>query len=103
MIATGRQIAAARALLGWSQDKLAEESKLHPNSIAYWERHDEIETGEWRAPIACERIRAALLNAGVETFLTPSAGVRLVAKPRFREQYARRRARASSALTHEAA
>ena len=50
MIATGRQIAAARALLGWSQDKLAEESKLHPNSIAYWERHDEIETGEWRAP-----------------------------------------------------
>ena len=25
MIATGRQIAAARALLGWSQDKLAED------------------------------------------------------------------------------
>jgi transcriptional regulator with XRE-family HTH domain len=99
MIATGRQIAAARALLGWSQDKLAEASKLHPNSIGYWEAHDEIETGKWRVPVAIERIRAALLNAGVETFLNPSPGVRIVGKPRYYTQYAHRCAHASSGLS----
>ena len=74
MIATGRQIAAARALLGWSQDELADASGLHVNSIAYWERHVAIPT--YRAPVACERIAGALRDAGVETFLNPAPGVR---------------------------
>jgi transcriptional regulator with XRE-family HTH domain len=106
MIATGRQIAAARALLGWSQERLATESRLHPNSVAYWEHRDEIETGQWRTPVACERIRAALLNAGVETFLKPSAGVRIVAKPQLMAKYAHGRERASwgiSQISDEAA
>jgi len=30
-------IKAARAGLGWSQEKLAAEASLHPKSVAYWE------------------------------------------------------------------
>lgn len=74
MIATGRQIAAARALLGWSQGQLARAAGLHANAVAYWERHETIET--YRPPFACERIRDALQDAGVETFLKPAPGVR---------------------------
>jgi transcriptional regulator with XRE-family HTH domain len=80
MIATGRQIAAARALLGWSQEDLADAAGLHVNSVAYWERHEAIPS--YRAPVACERIANALLDAGAETFLKPSPGVRLITQPR---------------------
>ncbi|MBS0270091.1 MAG: helix-turn-helix domain-containing protein [Proteobacteria bacterium] len=86
-MATGRQIAAARALLGWSQDELADASGLHVNSIAYWERHAAIPT--YRAPLACERIGDALREAGVETFLNPAPGVRF-AEPTARLRHKRR-------------
>lgn len=75
MISTGRQIAAARALLGWSQGELAQAAGLHVNAVAYWERHGAIPT--YRTPVGCERIRDALRDAGVETFLEPAPGVRL--------------------------
>ncbi|MBS0251605.1 MAG: helix-turn-helix transcriptional regulator [Proteobacteria bacterium] len=80
MITTGRQIAAARALLGWSQDELADAAAMHVNSVAYWERHSSIPTDHYKAPIACRRIREALFKAGVETFVDPSPGVRLSAR-----------------------
>ncbi|MEO1656720.1 MAG: helix-turn-helix transcriptional regulator [Pseudomonadota bacterium] len=35
----GREIQAARALLGWTQDDLAQHSGLHTKSVSYWERH----------------------------------------------------------------
>jgi len=78
MITTGRQIAAARALLGWSQDELADAAAMHVNSVAYWERHAIIATEYYKVPVACRRIRKALFTAGVETFVDPSPGVRMV-------------------------
>ena len=80
MIVTGGQIRAARALLRWTQAKLAKASGLHPNAVAYWEKHDDIPTGVWREPVACRRIRKALLEAGVEFLQLPLLGVRLVAR-----------------------
>lgn len=82
MITTGRQIAAARALLGWSQDELADAAAMHVNSVAYWERHSIIATDYYKVPVACRRIREALLTAGVETFVDPSPGVRMVQRVR---------------------
>ena len=79
-IVTGSQIRAARALLGWTQARLAKASGLHPNAVAYWEGHKDIPTGVWREPVACRRIRKALLEAGVEFLQLPLLGVRLVAR-----------------------
>ena len=76
-LVTGRQIRAARAMLGWNRSRLAEAAGLHRNAVAYWERHDEIPTGPYATPFACRRIQAALLSTGVETFDDPSPGVRL--------------------------
>lgn len=42
MIASGKLISAARAILGWSQQDLAKAAGLHRNAIAYWERHSVI-------------------------------------------------------------
>jgi len=80
MIATGAQIAAGRALLRWTRSDLAKAAGLHKNSIAYWEKRDAIETGQYRSPIACRRIAAALNQAGVEIFVDPAPGVRFVPK-----------------------
>ena len=38
MIATGSQIRAARAGLGWSQEELANHAGIHAKAVAYWER-----------------------------------------------------------------
>ena len=76
-LVTGRQIRAARALLGWNRNRLAEAAGLHRNAVAYWERHAEIPMGPYATPFACRCIQAALLTAGVETFDDPSPGVRL--------------------------
>ena len=78
MIATGRQIAAARALLGWSQKDLADAAGLHANAVGYWEAHDAIPYGCYRAPVACQRIQEALLKAGILTVAKPTIGVRFV-------------------------
>jgi transcriptional regulator with XRE-family HTH domain len=80
MITTGAQIRAARALLDWARPELAEASGLHANSIAYWERHRSIPAGYRQTPYAVERIRTALLAAGVESTIEPSPGVRFVVK-----------------------
>ena len=93
MIAKGPQIKAARSLLGWTQSRLAQASGLHPNAIAYWEGHDDIPTGIYQQPVACRRIRAALLEAGVEFLQLPLLGVRLVARHN-NARNTRRRARA---------
>ena len=92
MIVTGSQIRAARGLLGWTQARLAQASGLHPNAVAYW-GHKDIPTGVWREPVACRRIRKALLEAGVEFLQLPLLGVRLVARHN-NAPSTRRRARA---------
>ena len=78
MIVTGAQIRAARALLGWTRAELATAATLHRNAVAYWERRATIPTGHYREPHACRHIRKALLVAGVEIFMDPAPGVRLV-------------------------
>jgi transcriptional regulator with XRE-family HTH domain len=79
MIETGKQIAAARVLLGWGQQDLADAAKLHRRSIQYWERKERIPHGGYREPHAVKRIRQALSEAGVDVFTRPSIGVRLSA------------------------
>jgi transcriptional regulator with XRE-family HTH domain len=61
MFTTGRQIKAARALLGWRRDELAKAAKLHINSIAYWEAKEEIPD----EPVGVQMISAALGRYGV--------------------------------------
>ncbi|WP_291733747.1 helix-turn-helix domain-containing protein [Leisingera sp. F5] len=66
-----RQIKAARALLGWSQDKLAESSGVSLPTIARLEALD-AETIGGRASTA-DAIRSALEKAGV-VFISADAG-----------------------------
>jgi hypothetical protein len=84
MISSGQQIAAARVLLGWTQQELADASKLHRRSIQYWEREERIPFGGYREPVGVRRIRDALTSAGVEVFVRPSVGVRLSIKAKRR-------------------
>lgn len=60
MIGAGRQIRAARALVGWSQDDLAKAAGLHPNSVKHWEGREAIQGGH-----AVDAMRAALEGQGV--------------------------------------
>lgn len=76
LISSGYQIAAARALLGWTQQELARASGLHRRSIQYWERQAAIAHGGFREPIAVRKIRHTLADAGVEVVLKPTIGVR---------------------------
>lgn len=73
MIATGQQIRAARAALGWSQEDLAQRAGLHPKSIGYWEHAAPAEPR--RRAMAPERIVAAFRAAGVEIATEPRPAV----------------------------
>lgn len=57
----GRELKAARALLGWSQTQLAEAAGLHPKSVAYWEQHGMKHIGGH----AVRTMTRALLNHGL--------------------------------------
>ena len=74
MIATGSQIRAARAGLGWSQAELANHAGIHAKAVAYWERMGEVSRrqAQGRAP---ERMLAAFKSAGVDMVAEPRAGV----------------------------
>jgi hypothetical protein len=79
MIASGAQIRAARALLGWSRRDLAKAAGLHPNAVAYWERHKIIQGASSRfLPFACERILRAFRIMGVVMVEKPGLGVALL-------------------------
>jgi transcriptional regulator with XRE-family HTH domain len=72
MAFTAHQCRAARALLGWSRDKLAETSKVGASTLGDFERqvrtpHDHI----------LADIRSALESAGVEFTDGEQPGVRL--------------------------
>jgi predicted transcriptional regulator len=65
---TIRQIRAARALLGWSQQKLADKAKLGRQAVA------RLETGAAEPrPSTVEAVHNALRKAGIEFY---SGGVR---------------------------
>ena len=77
-ITTGAQIRAARALLGWTRQELAAAARLHPNAVAYWERHAVIPSPpDGNLPFACRRIAHALRRAGVVMVSQPGPGVAL--------------------------
>ena len=75
-IVMGRQIKAARALLGWSREQLAQAADLHENSVSYWEEATVIRTGR-HEPHACARIRHAFQQAGIEFIGHAKPGARL--------------------------
>lgn len=62
MVTNGKQIKAARALLGWPQSRLADAASLHVNSVKYWESRGQ----GGRSEVGLKSIRAALEGAGVQ-------------------------------------
>ena len=74
MISTGKQIRAARAMLGLRREDLAKAAGLHSNAVKYWEARD-VPPGQ--QPYAIDRIERALTILGVIAFADPHPGVRL--------------------------
>ena len=76
---TSDQIRAARALLNWSANKLAETSKIGVATIRRFETQEGIPAGQVRV---IEAIKVALEQAGIEFVGTPEdrPGVRLVSE-----------------------
>ena len=78
-MATPRQIRAARALLGWSQQELADRAVVSVNSVGRIETA--LEEAELERHAASHfRVMRALRAAGIE-FLTRGEGVRFAGKP----------------------
>ncbi len=74
MIATGSQIRAARAGLGWSQAELAGRAGIHAKAVAYWERMGEVSRRQahgW----ALEKMLSAFQSAGVDVVTEPRPAV----------------------------
>ena len=78
-MATPRQIRAARALLGWSQQELADRAVVSVNSVGRIEAAFE-ETELERRAAGYFKVMRALRTAGIE-FLTRGEGVRFAGKP----------------------
>ena len=68
MFVTGRQIRAARALLGWTRAERVVADGLHQNAVARRDNMAEIPT---RKPFACQQIRKALRAAGLQLSTRP--------------------------------
>lgn len=80
-LVSGRQLKAARALIGWKREELATAAGLHPNAVSYWERKASIPRGRYaREPYACRKMREALENAGLILTAIPAPGVSLVSR-----------------------
>jgi len=85
-LVTVRQIKAARALLGWSQSELAEQSGVSEPTIARLESAD----GQLGGREATgERIRATIEAAGVEFIDENGGGLGVRLKKRQRSKKAR--------------
>ena len=70
MIATGSQIRAARAGLGWSQEELAGRASIHAKAVQYWEHMGEVSRRQAQG-WAPTRMLAAFQSAGVEVVAEP--------------------------------
>jgi ribosome-binding protein aMBF1 (putative translation factor) len=76
---TGTQIRMARAAIGWSAERLAEECGLSPGSIRSAERFDEMPEKMQAGNLLA--IKTALEKSGVE-FNADGRGVRFIRKGR---------------------
>ncbi|POO57036.1 transcriptional regulator [Agrobacterium rosae] len=65
---TSNQIRAGRSLLGWSQQKLAQESDVHVHTVGVIERNDNTQN-----LVSRMKIQTALERHGL-VFLAPSDG-----------------------------
>lgn len=72
LVITGPQCRAARALLGWSIQKLSEESGVSTRSIHTCERAPDVPR---MTVTTLERIEAALAAAGVEFIRRNNGGI----------------------------
>lgn len=77
---SGRQVAAARSLLNWSQDHLAEAAEVNKHTIFRWESGH---TTPHQSTV--NRIIKAIEECGVEFTNGGQPGVRYKAKPRAAE------------------
>jgi transcriptional regulator with XRE-family HTH domain len=78
MLVDARQIKAARSLLRWKQDQLAQLTGLALSTIRRLERSE----GRIEANFdTVEKIRQALENAGIEFIGSPNLGVRFWVQP----------------------
>lgn len=96
MIPSGKLISAARTVLGWTQQDLAQAAGLHRNAVVYWEGHDII-TRKHQPKYGNsgpKRIEEALARAGITFITEPGPGLCLCASsPFYRHQHARAQAR----------
>ena len=74
MIASGSQIRAALAILGWSQAELPGRAGIDAKAVAYWERMGEVSRRQAQG-WAPERMLEALKSAGVEVVAEPRMAV----------------------------
>ncbi len=74
MIASGSQIRAARAGLGWSQEELANHAGIHAKAVQYWERMGCVSRRQAQG-WAPERMLAAFKSAGVDVVAEPRPAV----------------------------
>ncbi|MEM1380878.1 MAG: helix-turn-helix transcriptional regulator [Pseudomonadota bacterium] len=71
----GRELQAARALLGWTQAELARAAGLHTKSVSYWERRTEQRIGGHAVHLMAEALEAhgLVLIDGCVILVKPSA------------------------------
>ena len=75
-IASGRQLRAARTLAGLTQSELSTEAGFNPRACKYREsRGDELPTS---VPQSLDSTEQVLRHHGVEVFIDPTPGCRLV-------------------------
>ncbi len=73
-IVTGKQIVAARAVLKWSRDDLADRSGLHSSTVRYYERSNHLSrrTSKNYGLLAIKR---ACSNAGITFPVEPTPSI----------------------------
>ena len=74
-----RQMKAARALLGWSQEDLSKAAEVSLPTVKRLEAADGLLGGRERTG---EKLLTALLSAGIEFLEGDAPGVRLAKRPR---------------------
>lgn len=73
-IVTGKQIVAARAVLKWSRDDLANRSGLHSSTVRYYERSNHL-SRRTDSNYGLSAIKRACAKAGITFPVEPAPGI----------------------------